>query len=83
MLSCCRLLRFLVFHPHYHLAHRLNPGNRQVLFGEHNVGLHLWNREKWYRLTHFQGRNRDADIEKGLVDTEIGSGGWNELGDED
>ena len=24
---------------------------------------HLWNLEKWYRRTYFQGRNSDTDIE--------------------
>ena len=28
------------------------------------------NLEKWYWWTYFQGRNRDADIENGLVDTD-------------
>ena len=23
----------------------------------------IWNIEKWYRLTYFQGKKRDADIE--------------------
>ena len=29
----------------------------------------MWNLEKWYRWTYFQGRNRDTDIENGHVDT--------------
>jgi len=24
----------------------------------------MWNLEKWYRSTYFQGRNRDTDAEK-------------------
>ena len=30
----------------------------------------MWNLEKWYRRTYFQGRNRDAEVENGHVDTE-------------
>ena len=33
----------------------------------------MWNLEKWYRRTYFQGRNRDADVENGHVDT-VGEG---------
>ena len=33
----------------------------------------IWNLEKWYRWTYFQGRNRDADIENRLVGT-VGEG---------
>ena len=29
---------------------------------------YMWNLEKWYRWTYFQGRNRDPDIEYGYVD---------------
>ena len=29
-----------------------------------------------------QGRDRDADIENGFVDTEVGRRGWDELGEE-
>ena len=29
----------------------------------------MWNPEKWFIQTYLQGRNRDADIENGLVDT--------------
>ena len=29
----------------------------------------MWNPEKWYRWTYFQGSNRDADIKNGHVDT--------------
>jgi len=29
----------------------------------------IWNLETWYRRTYLQGRNRDADAEKGLMDT--------------
>ena len=43
----------------------------------------MWNQEKGYRLTYLQGRNRVADVEKGLVDTGAvgGEGVWDELGD--
>ena len=27
-------------------------------------------KKKWYRRTYLQGRNKDADVEIGLVDTE-------------
>ena len=35
-----------------------------------------WNLEKWYQWTYLQGRNRGTDLEKGLVDTTGGEGGW-------
>ena len=31
------------------------------------VNAHMWNLEKWYSWTYFQGRNRDTDLENGLV----------------
>ena len=37
------------------------------------VNAYIWNLEKWYWWTYFQGRNRDADVKKGLVDT-VGEG---------
>ena len=37
-----------------------------------------WNLKKWYWWTYLQGRNKDADIENGLVDTvQGGAGGTN------
>ena len=33
-----------------------------------NGNAYMWNLEKWYRWTYFQGRNRDPDIEYGYVD---------------
>ena len=33
----------------------------------------IWNLETWYRWTYLQRRNRDADVENGLVDT-VGEG---------
>ena len=38
---------------------------------------YTWNIEKWYRCTYLRGRNRDADVENGHVDTG-GGGGWDE-----
>ena len=35
----------------------------------HIVNAYIWNLDKWYWWTYLQGRNRDADIENGLVDT--------------
>ena len=44
----------------------------------------MWNLEKWYRRTYLQGRNRDAYVEDGYVDTVgQGEGGMNwEMGTE-
>ena len=41
----------------------------------------MWNLEKWYRWTYLQGRNTDADVENGCVNTEGREKGYNELGD--
>jgi len=38
------------------------------------IDPHMWNLEKWYRLTYFQGRNWDTDVENTCVDTQ-GKGG--------
>ena len=43
----------------------------------------MWNLEKRYRWTYFQGRNRDADIENRCVVTGGGRAEWDELGDWD
>ena len=32
--------------------------------------MHIWNLEKWYQWTYLQGRNKDADVENKLVNTE-------------
>ena len=32
------------------------------------INAYIWNLEKWYRQTYLQGRNRDTDIENGLMD---------------
>ena len=34
------------------------------------INTYIWNLEKWYRWTYLQGKNRDADIEIGFVNTE-------------
>ena len=56
------------------------PGRLQSMgpqmFGHDWVSEHnacIWNLEKWYWWTYLQGRNRDADVENGLVDT-VGEG---------
>ena len=47
---------------------------KQILY----INAYIWNLEKWYRWTYLQGRNRNADIENGCVDTgEEGEGGMN------
>ena len=33
------------------------------------INAYIWNREKWYWGTYLQGRNGDADVENGLMDT--------------
>ena len=44
----------------------------------YHAGWNMWNLGKWYRWANFQGGNRDADIEKGHVDTvREGEGGTN------
>ena len=40
-----------------------------------HVNAHIWNLEKWYWWTYMQGRNGDADVENGLVDTARGGEG--------
>ena len=37
------------------------------------INAYMWNLEKWYQWTYLQGRNRDADMEKKLVDR-VGEG---------
>ena len=44
------------------------------------INAHIWNLEKWYWWTYFQGRKGDADIENGLADT-VGKGGRGTNGD--
>ena len=39
------------------------------------IKAYMWNLEKWYWWTNIWGRNRDADIEDGLVDTAEEGGG--------
>ena len=38
----------------------------------------MWNLEKWYRQNHFQGRNRDVDVDNRYMDT---GAGCDKLGD--
>jgi len=53
---------------------------KQILY----INRYMWNLEKWYRWTYFQGRNRDAGIENRYVDTAVkGWRVWGELGDWD
>ena len=33
------------------------------------IKAYMWNLEKWCQWTYLQGRNRDADIENGPVNT--------------
>ena len=41
------------------------------------INAYVQNLEKWYWVTYFQGRNRDADLENRLVDTvQKGESGW-------
>ena len=41
---------------------------------KYHINAHMWNLEKWYRLTYMQGGNRDADIENRCVDREMEGG---------
>ena len=42
------------------------------------INTYMWNLEKLYRWTYLQGRNRDVDIETGIMDIEgEGEGGTN------
>ena len=38
------------------------------------INTSMWDLEKWHRWTHFQGKNRGADIENGHVDAGKGEG---------
>ena len=42
---------------------------KQMLY----INAHVWNLEKWYTRTYLKDRNRNADVEKGHVDT-VGEG---------
>ena len=46
------------------------PGRERQI----HVNAYIWNLEKWYRLTYFQGRNRDADV--GMDPWTWGGEGW-------
>ena len=48
---------------------RFTQLRRIMLWIASNFNAYVWNLEKWYRGTGFQGRNRDADIENGHVHT--------------
>ena len=42
------------------------------------IKAYMWNLEEWYRWAYLQGKNRDTDLEKSLVDTAgKGEGGTN------
>ena len=42
------------------------------------IDAYMWNLERWYWWTYFQGSNGDADIDNRLVDAvEEGEGGTN------
>ena len=38
--------------------------------------IYIYNLEKWYWWTYLQGKNRDAEVENGVVDTVGGVNGW-------
>ena len=44
------------------------------------MNTYTWNLEKQYWGSNSRGRKREADVEKGLVDT-AGREGWDELGE--
>ena len=45
---------------------------------EKYVLTYIWNLEKWYGWTYLQSKNRDTNIENGLLDpTGEGEGGTN------
>ena len=42
------------------------------------IDTYIWNLEKWYWWTYLQGKNGDADVDSGFVNTELaGEGGEN------
>ena len=47
------------------------------------IHAYMWNLEKWYKWTGFQGRSKDTDVENKHMDTKGGIGAWDELGDWD
>ena len=62
----------------YHTEWSKSEREKQIPY----INAYMWNIEKWYRWTYLQGRNRDTDQGKRLVDTGLG-GGWDDLGDWD
>ena len=53
----------------------IGPSYREKSEREKQIYINtcMWNLEKWFIQTYLQGRNRDAGVEKGLVDT-VGEG---------
>ena len=43
------------------------------------INEYIWNLENWYQWTYWQGRNWDADLERGPEDT-VGRGERDEVG---
>ena len=44
-----------------------------------DINAYIWNLEKWYWWTYFQGRNGDTDVVNGPVDSAgQGEAGWTE-----
>ena len=69
-----------------HTEWRKSEREKQILY----INAYMWNLEKWYRWTGFQGRRWDTDVENKCMDTKGGKprGGWwwwwcDELGDWD
>ena len=52
---------------------------KQILY----INAYMWNLEKWYRSSYLQSRNKDTDVENKRMDTKVGRGRWDELGDWD
>ena len=63
-------LTYLCSHTEWNKSER----EKQVSY----INVYIWNLEKWYRRTDFQGRNRDTEVEKRHMDPEReGEGGTN------
>ena len=45
------------------------------------INAYMWSLKKWYRWSYLQNRNRDRDIKNKYMDTKVGKGRWDELGD--
>ena len=48
--------------------------NKSEIEKQTYINTYIWNLERWYRWTYFQGSNRDIDIENRLVDKRSGGG---------